>query len=239
MAIIRNQEIEDLAHARLVEFQRVGGCPLSVPIPIDLVAEKVLGLDFLWDIIEELPGETILGGLNPKERLIVLNEKRRDLFSEKPGLERSTKGHEMGHWDLFIDKGALEHPILIHGDSGCPFAFRRSPKGDVAIIKVLSQNPIGWALLRQIKSRTDEPDEERAVNRYAAAISMPPELLRSEAMKTDRMKWPNLYQLAKKFDVTISALTVRLEQLGLIYVDENKKIYESRSVAMGQTTLGF
>jgi hypothetical protein len=171
MAIIKNQEIEYLVHARLVEFQRAGGCTLSIPIPIDLVAEKVLGLDFLWDAIEELPGGTILGGLNPKERLIIHNEKRRDLFSEKPGLERSTKGHEMDHWDLFIDKGAFEHPILIPGDSGCPFAFRRSPKGDVAITKVLSQNPEGWALLRRIKSRTDEPDEERAVNRYAAALS--------------------------------------------------------------------
>ena len=85
MTIIRNQEIEDLAYARLAEFQRVVGCPLSIPIPIDLVAEKVLGLDFLWDTIDELPGETILGGLNPKERLIVLNEKRRNLFLEKPG----------------------------------------------------------------------------------------------------------------------------------------------------------
>jgi hypothetical protein len=239
VAIIKNQEIEDLAYARLAEFQRVACCPLSIPIPIDLIAEKVLGLDFLWDTIEEFPGETILGGLNPKKRLIVLNEKRRDLFSEKPGLERSTKRHEMGHWDLFIEKGALDHSVLLHSDSGCPFAFRRSPKGDVAIIKVVSQNPEGWALLRQIKSRADEPDEERAVNRYAAALSMPRDLLRAEAMKTDRMKWPNLYRLAEKFDVTISALTVRLEQLGLIYVDENRKIYESRSATMGQTTLGF
>lgn len=239
MAIIKNQDIEDLAHARLVEFQRVMGCPLSIPIPIDLVAEKVLGLDFLWDTIEELPGETILGGLNSKERLIVLNEKRRDLFSQKPGLERSTKGHEMGHWDLFVDKGTLDHPALLHLDSGCPFAFRRSPKGDVAIIKLLSQNPEGWGLFRQLRSRLDEPDEARVVNRYAAALSMPVDLLRAEAMKTDRMKWPNLYRLAEKFDVTISALTVRLEQLGLIFVDEDKKIYESRSAAMGQTTLGF
>ncbi len=239
MAIIKNQDIEDLAHARLVEFKRVMGCPLSIPIPIDLVAEKVLGLDFLWDTIEELPGETILGGLNSKERLIVLNEKRRDLFSQKPGLERSTKGHEMGHWDLFVDKGTLNHPALLHFDSGCPFAFRRSPKGDVAIIKLLSQNPDGWGLLRQLRSRLDEPDEARVVNRYAAALSMPVDLLRAEAMKTDRMKWPNLYRLAEKFDVTISALTVRLEQLGLIFVDEDKKIYESRSAAMGQTTLGF
>jgi hypothetical protein len=239
VAIIKNQDIEDLAHARLAEFQRVMGCPLSIPIPIDLVAEKVLGLDFLWDTIEELPGETILGGLNSKERLIVLNEKRRDLFSQKPGLERSTKGHEMGHWDLFVDKGTLDHPALLHSESGCPFAFRRSPKGDVAIIKLLSQNPEGWALLRQLRSRLDEPDEARAVNRYAAVLSMPVDLLRAEAMKTDRMKWPNLYRLAEKFDVTISALTIRLEQLGLIFVDEDKKIYESRSAAMGQTTLGF
>jgi len=30
------------------------------------VAEKVLGLDFLWEPIDELPGEVVLGGLIPR-----------------------------------------------------------------------------------------------------------------------------------------------------------------------------
>lgn len=239
MRPIRNLEIENLARSRLDQLERELGRPLTLPIRIDLVAEKVLGLDFLWDAIDELPGETILGGLIPQKRLIVLNEKRRSLFADKPGLERSTKGHEMGHWDLFIDKTSLNHPTLFTMDSDGPFAFRTSPAGDVAIIKLLQSDPEGRALLRKIESRADEPDEARAVNRYAAALSMPPDLLRAEALKMDRTRWPNLYRLRDRFDVTISALVVRLQQLELLYVDKHGRLYESRDAATGQKTLGF
>lgn len=239
MRPIRNQEIEDLASARLAELERELGRPLCPPIPIDLIAEKLLGLDFLWEAIDELPGETILGGLIPQKRLIILNETRRSLFTEKPGLERSTKGHEMGHWDLFIDKTSLNHPTLFSIDSDGPFAFRSSPAGDVAIIKMLQSDPEGRELLRKIESRADEPDEARAVNRYAAALSMPSDLLRTEAMKIDRTQWPNLYRLTDRFEVTISALVVRLQQVGLLYVDKNRRLYESKDAAMGQQMLGF
>jgi hypothetical protein len=237
--ILRNREVEEIAQARLAELQRELGRPLSPPIPIDLIAEKILGLDFLWDSIEELPGEKILGGIIPNKRLIVLNEKHRERIAEKPGLERSTKGHEMGHWDIFIDKGSLGHPVLFQDGEHCPFAFRSSAAGDVAIINMLDSNPEGWDLVREIQSRADEPDEARAVNRYAAALSMPADLIRVEVMKIDRTRWPDLYRLAKKFDVTISALRVRLEQLGMLYVDKDGKLYESRDTASGQTRLGF
>jgi hypothetical protein len=237
--ILRNQEIEEIAASRLAELQRRLGRPLSPPIPIDLIAEQVLGLDFLWEPIDELPGEKILGGLVAKKRLIVLNESRKEFFAGKPGVERSTKGHEMGHWDLFIDKGSLDHPTLFDVEGDGPFAFRSSPAGDVAIIKALDRDSEGRELLRKIQSRADEPDEARAVNRYAAALSMPADMIRADALKIDRTHWPNLYRLAEKYEVTISALRVRLEQLGLIYVDENKKIHESRDAASGQMMLGF
>ena len=239
MRILRNQEIEEIAALRLAELERRLGRPLSPPIPIDLIAEQVLGLDFLWEAIDELPGEKVFGGLIAKKRLIVLNENRKRLFAEKPGLERSTKGHEMGHWDLFIDQGSLDHPTLFNVDDDGPFALRSSPAGEVAIIRMLDRDTEGRELLRKIQSRADEPDEARAVNRYAAALSMPADMIRADAVKIDRTQWPNLYRLAEKYEVTISALRVRLEQLGLIYVDENKKIHESRDAASGQMLLGF
>jgi hypothetical protein len=237
--VIRNQAIEELAQSRLDEFQRGLERPLLPPIPIDLIAEKVLGLNFLWEPIKELPGETILGGLLAKERLIVLNENRKELFIAKPGLERSTKGHEMGHWDLFVDKGSLDHPGLFDSGDHGPFAFRSSPAGDVAIVKMLWSDQEGRELLRRIQSRADEPDEARAVNRYAAALSMPADLIRVEAMRINRTEWPNLYRLAERFEVTISALCVRLQQLGLLYVHKNGRLYESAHAASGQMTMGF
>jgi len=228
-----------LAEQRLEEFQRDSGRPLSPPIPIDLIAEKILGLDFLWESIDELPGETILGGLIPNKRLVVLNDRHRDLFTEKPGLERSTKGHEMGHWDLYVDKRSLGHPTLFQTGEDSPFAYRDSPAGGVAIIKMLWADEEGRELLRRMRSRADEADAARAVNRYAAALSMPAGLLREEAGKIDRTQWPNLYRLSEKFDVTISALVVRLKQLDLLHVDKEGRLYESKAAATGQMTLGF
>jgi hypothetical protein len=235
----RNHEIEEIAEARLRELEKELGKPLSPPIPIDILAEKVLGLDFLWDSIEELPGEQILGGLIPKRRLIVLNEKYQKLFNEKPGLEYFTKGHEMGHWDLFIDKSSLDNPSLFTGGDECAFARRRSNSGDIDIIKKLQGDPDGRELLRKFNERADDPDEARSVNRYSAALSMPKQLIREEALKIDRTHWPNLYQLAEKFNVTISALKVRLMQLKLLHIDESGKLHDSPDAVTGQGKLSF
>jgi hypothetical protein len=233
----RNQEIEDLAAERLSRLAQLLARPLAPPIPIDLLAEQVLGLDFLWEDIDELPGETVLGALHPQKRLIIMNDKHRTLFDTKPGLERSTKGHEMGHWDLFIDKGALEHPTLFVLDGSSAFARRRSPVGEVTVMKWLLSFTEGQDLLREIKSRADDPAETRAVNRYAAAIVMPKDLLLAEVSKIDRTRWSNLYRIAEQFEVTISALTVRLQQLGLLYVGKDHTLHKDPAQAKGQIVL--
>ncbi len=239
MKFYRNQQIEELAESRLAELERLVGRPLTAPIPIDLLAERVLELNFLWERITELPGEMILGALIPKKRLIVLNESRRELFDQKPGLERSTKGHEMGHWDLFVDRATLDHPALFDVGEAGPFAFRACPAGEVTVLKILRSSAEGQELLRKIVSRADESDEARAVNRYAAAISMPKAMLREEALRIDRTSWPSLYRLAERFGVNISALTVRLQQIGLLHVTSDRVLYESRDEAVGQGMLSL
>lgn len=234
--IHRNDDIEKLAEQRLAELERYLGKPLTPPIPIDLLGEQILGLQLLWDDIEELPGEIIFGAIMPKDRLIILNERRKAEFAAKPGLERSTKGHEMGHWDVFVDKATLDHPVLFDTGSG-PFSLRSCHGGEAAVLKILRETKEGQDLLRQIESRADEPDEARVVNRYAAAVSMPKRLLREEALKIDRTKWPNLYRLAERFEVTISALCVRLQQLDLLHIDKNRNLHESLDKASGQGSL--
>ncbi len=94
-------------------------------------------------------------------------------------------------------------------------------------------------MLRKIQARADQPDEARAVNRYAAALSMPAALLRDAARGVERTDWRNLYPLARQFEVTITALRVRLEQLDLLYVAPDGRLYESRDQANGQGTFAF
>jgi hypothetical protein len=230
----RNETVEALAEARLAELEQVMGAGLGLPIPIDLLGELVLRLDFLWEEIDELPGEVVLGGLIPERRLIVLNERHRDLFRAKPGLERSTKGHEMGHWDLFVDKTTLDHPRLPGLGPGEGLVLRGSGAGRVQVLRALLRDPDGVELVRNLTARADDPAEARAVNRYAAAISMPRAMLRGLVGETRPTGLRDLYRLAERFEVTISALKVRLEQLGLLHVAADGRLYASRGEAAGQ-----
>lgn len=237
MKFYRNEAIEQLVETRLAEFEALTGEPLSLPIPIDQIAEQLFDLSFLWEEIDELPAEVVWGSIRPHERLIVLNERRKADFLARPGLERSTKGHEIGHWDLFVNSATLDHPALFGDAVGHSFALRGTTSGKDVVI--LLKSPAGVKLLRDINARADEPDEARAVNRYAAALSMPRKIVQEEARKVDRTHWRNLYPLAQKFDVTITALRVRLEQLNLLYVADDGALFESKAHAAGQGSLPF
>jgi len=241
MKFYRNEQIEQIDERRLHEFERKLERPLSLPIDIELFGELVLELSILWDEIEELPGEEVLAGLRVPDRLIVMNERRKQEMEAKPGRRRLTQGHEMGHWDLFVDRSKLDHPTLFEAAAPAIFAYRTATGGaQVQIMKTLLACEEGRDLLRQMNSRADAPDEARSVNRYAASILMPRAMITDEARKIDRTQWPNLYRLAERFGVTISALRVRLEQFNLVYLDqETKELYPSREDAQGQARLLF
>jgi hypothetical protein len=234
MKFYRNERIEQIAEQRLQEFERKLERPLSFPINIELFGDLVLGLSMLWEEIDELPGEEVLAGLRASDRLIVMNERRKNEMEQKPGRRRLTQGHEMGHWDLFVDKSKLDHPDLFEAAAPAIFAYRSSTGGQVQIMKTL----LSYDIVRQINSRADTPDEARSVNRYAAAILMPRAIITDEAKKINRTQWRSLYPLAERFGVTISALRVRLEQFNLLYVDQaTNTLYPSREEAQGQGRL--
>ena len=94
---LRNETIEQLTADRIREYERKTGELIRFPVLVENIVEQVLDLDFDWDEIEEQPGELILGRLDATNKTILLNEKHLPLFEEKPGLERSTIGHEAGH----------------------------------------------------------------------------------------------------------------------------------------------
>ena len=60
----------------------------------------------------------------------------------------------------------------------------------------------------------------------------------SEAVQTaDLLSWPGLYHLRDRFQVTITALKIRLERLGLLYVAADGQLFPSRQEYDGQMRL--
>src|SRR5262245_26425701 len=215
---MRNEVIEDVTAQRIREYERKHGVTVTLPVPVEQIVEQVLGLDFDWDVIDERPGEQILGGLDAVGRKILLNEKHADLFANTPGLLRSTIGHEAGHYDIDIDRASLLHPTLPGFDLKPGIAKRHASKTNRAIeILILraATDPRAYQLYKQITKGQDAPEVRSAVDRYQSALLMPAWLIRNAAESFDFLRWPDLYRLAELAQVTISNLTVRLQRLGL------------------------
>ena len=238
---LRNEAIENITAQRIREYESKVGTHVVLPVPVEQIVEQVIGLDFDWDEIEEQPGEQILGGLDAANRRILLNAKHQKLFDEKPGLLRSTIGHEAGHWDVDIDRSLLGRRQL-PGMAGRPHvAHRHASKAD-RLIEVLFTKGLhdehAYRLYKRIMEGQDTPEVRSAVDRYQSALLMPEWLIVEAAEKCDVTKWPALYRLAETVQVNISNLTVRLQRLGLIYLrDGDKTIYRSEDEVTGQGSL--
>ncbi len=237
MRFWRNEQIESHAEDRLAQLAKSIGRAVTPPVPIDHFIEHVLELDFLWDEIEERAGEMILGAINPKDRQIVMNDTHAELFHQKEGLERFTKLHEAGHWDLLTDHASLDHPRLIGDDESGLVAFRHSRSGLLHVLKALCTSHEGVQYICDLKSRADEPDEKRVVNRYAGAVLIPRHLLREDVDRRCPRGWRDAYTLAERYEVSVTAMKVRLNQLGLVYIDDHGKFHRSRAEAEGQQVL--
>jgi hypothetical protein len=237
---LRNQTIEEITAKRIREYESKVGKPVNFPIPIEKIVEQVLGLIFDWDVIEEQPGEQILGGLVVEERKILLNEKHVSLFEAKPGLERSTIGHEAGHWDIDIDRTTLNHPSF----PGLPTQssmIHRHTKNSEWLVKILNLafgDERYYRVYEKLTEGQDSPEVRSAVDRYQSALLMPKWLVIEAEGHYDFTKWPDLYSLAQQAQVNISNLTIRLQRLNLIFIPENSKdIFRSRDQYIGQGTL--
>lgn len=72
-------------------------------------------------------------------------------------------------------------------------------------------------LYRDVNSSTGEILKEREANAFAASLIMPQKLIIQEVEKIkNENKESFILKLAKKFDVSVQAITIRLTNLGLI-----------------------
>lgn len=238
MKFISNAKIEEMTLNRISEYEKKHD-RVKPPIPLDQIIEQIFNLIISWDSL----GKEALGGLNPQKRLLTINEDYLYLFKEKPGLERFTKAHELGHWDLHVDEAKLSHASLFNGKNSECFFRKTTPKGNlVYIIKNSWSNPEIYKALKTESKHRDSSIVASQVGKYASYLLMPTHLVKEYIKKvnSDIYSWPSLFRMAEAFDVTITALKIRLMQLGLIYVSEDfndKNIYHSKEEYFGQGKL--
>lgn len=235
-------QIESKAGERLQEYQHRFGVLESPPVPIERMIDDVYDLRILWDQISTEGGVSPLAGLEPADRRIVVNEARRGSFDRYPGLLNFTLGHELGHWDLHIDQASLNHPTLEGFDTAGPFRVHRTTSGYVEVL-VSRLHRLGLTaqeVQEVVHEATREDDSFREawqVNEYASALLMPRDLLIPAVEGLDLTSWPVLYRLRDAFQVSISALRVRLQKLDLIYVTDDGEIHRSAAEYHGQGRL--
>ena len=60
LRFMRNEHIEDVTTHRIRQYEAKVGVKVGLPVPGEEIIEQVLGLNILWDTIQEHPGEMIL-----------------------------------------------------------------------------------------------------------------------------------------------------------------------------------
>ena len=206
-------ELERLANRLLARYEGRYGPIARPPVPVESILEDVLDLSILWDSVPEEPGQSILAGLDPNNRTVVFNETRLALIEETPGLYNTVLAHEAGHWEAHVDAALLEQAPLPQFDREFGCLYRQSGPG--------------------------EDPRERQAHQFMAFLLLPSHLLQEAIREVDLLSWPNLYALRDLFHVTITALTVRLARLNLLYISDDLKLYPSRQVYDGQMPLAF
>ncbi len=206
-------QIERLATRLLNRYEREFGAVTEPPVPVEDIADGLLDLRILWETLPESAGTSTLAGLNPPERMIKFNESRQQVFQETPGLYNTVLGHEVGHWELHVDRSRAAQPQF--------------PELEQV-----------YACLYQESTCTQGPKETEA-HRFMAFLLLPSHLLWNAIRDLDLTRWANLYQLRDLFQVTISALTIRLERLGVLHVATGGQLYPSLPEYHGQQRLAF
>lgn len=195
MAILKHLDVvfsNSVLEQKVAELLRRHACQRrwtpSLPVPVDSLIEHTLDLCIEYDTIDEPPGATIWGSIEPARKTITLNGTHTDSFAKYPGLERFTLGHEVGHWVMHVNQSELDQASL----------FDSSP--EVIVCR-----------------DGDESVRERVADRFAAFLLMPTDLLWQELPRHDVTSRTGFCGLAEKIKVSNSALHLRLAKMGVAH----------------------
>jgi Zn-dependent peptidase ImmA (M78 family) len=89
----------------------------------------------------------------------------------------------------------------------------------------------GQEQLYRFRPATWERREWQA-EQFASYLLLPSHLLLPAIEGLNLQSWPDLYRLRDRFNVSITALRIRLEKLGYLFVAENGRIYPDEASSM-------
>ena len=93
-----------------------------------------------------------------------------------------------------------------------------------------SEAPTDQTYLCRFKQTIKDRREWQA-ERFASCLLMPTSLFAPALDGINLQRWPALYQLRDQFQVSITALKIRLEELGYLYVAPNGQLYPDKATA--------
>lgn len=194
------RRIEQRAERLLAACESAGG--VAPPVPAEWIAEHVLDLAIVWDALATAPNAPVLGALDAARGELILNERERRRFEAFPGLEAFTLAHEIGHWLLHVPP-TRRRQFALPGIG--PRAGRTCAAG------------LGAAARR-----------EQEADQFAARLLMPARLLLPRCADLDLSRFPARYRLRDEFGVSITAMNLRLKELGFGWFDEQDQFVESK-----------
>ena len=214
MKFLPDAKIARQAVQLLRAHEACNGAVTVPPVPVERIVEDTLDLQLVWQCIPEAAGQSILGALvlDPDAPKILFNESRLDLFESTPGLYQTTLAHEAGHWLLHAQAQLQTQPPLMPELGGQDYSLPAAAQ----------------------PSR--DPKEVQA-HKFMSFLLMPDHLLRAAVRGVNLQSWPQLYDLRAQFQVTVSALRIRLEMANLLYVSGDKQLFASRQAFQGQIRL--
>lgn len=224
---LTNSEIEVRANA-LLDLYVAEIEPIETPpVPVEKIADLLLELNLSWVSIRDTDDEPIMAFIDASKRTIRLNERRQAThFDRHSGLYEYTLGHEVGHYDLHVMRdgtGQMELDVTLASQ------FETPDEVDTG----QGWRPTGQYLCRtRVKSKKTPREHQADV--YSSYLLMPERLLQPTIEGVNLLNWQNLYRLRERFSVSISALTNRLNSLGLVYVAPNRTLHRSEDEANGQ-----
>ncbi len=165
------------------------------------------GLGLVWERVEDDDGAQVLGLLDPNERLIVLNEAHLSDLEANGGRLRR---YTLGH--------EIGHWIF-HADAARSGTLSLMHDGRV------------WC-----RGGSKDPAERQA-EMFSARLLMPAGSVREEVPKKPWRGWRPVYGLADRFAVSVTAMMIRLEELGWANRDESGEPTSGPALVSGQAQL--